>query len=397
MNIKYYDINELLENYEGQYYMIFGQRSNGKSFSVTRYCIDNFFKSGMKEEFSICKRYAEDMKPKIVTTILDDHKEYILEKYNYEIKYYRGKWYVYPSNTDGRIEDCVIMCRGFSISDSDKYKATQYPKVKYIILEEFMSMNSNYLPNEIHLFVNLVSTIFRNRIGCKVFMLGNAIARVSPYTKALGVRLDRMKHGSVLCREFKDDRGYKTSFVIQRCENVDVFNKADNIDKVTYSVFGNNNYGKMITTGEFETGIFRKHIFNLTLKKNLSTCPNNDIAYKIINDEGSVTNIYVVFEGYIYRCIIKYENICCAFEEVEIIDNEDTVTILNTFEYLPNAYNVTNLVNMIWDDNFYPHLKQLKIILSCVLQDRFIVESNEDGQNIIDAFISMGVNQLKTR
>ena len=88
---------------------------------------------------------------------------------------------------------------------------------------------------------------------------------------------------------------------------------------------------------------------------------------------------------------------CCAFEEVEIIDNEDTVTILNTFEYLPNAYNVTNLVNMIWDDNFHPHLKQLKIILSCVLQDRFIVESNEDGQNIIDAFISMGVNQLKKR
>lgn len=394
IDINYYDVNEILEFY-AQYYIIFGQRGNGKSYSVVKNCIDDFFENG--NEFVICKRYEEDMKAKLVSTMLDDHVEYIREKYNHELKYWRGKWYVYPCDTEGKLIDCKIMVHGMSISLSEKYKATQYPKVKTIIFEEFMSMNQNFLNNELNLFVNLVSTVFRNRTDCKVFMLGNAIGRVNPYSKALKVRLDKMKHGTIICREFKDNRGYKTTFVIHRCDNVDVFNTKENVNRVVYNIFGDNGVGSMITSGEFETGVFRKECLNITLKNNLPKVKESRYGfYDLIEDVGYEPRIYIIFEGYIYKTIVYNQlNQVVAFQEVEEVDNTYTTVLVNTMEFLPNCINVVNFNSMNFDNNFY--LKQLKLVLQLVGQDKMIVESNEDGQNVIDALIQCGLIELKSR
>ena len=54
----YYSLDNILK-YEAQYYIIFGERSNGKSYALGKYVLDNYFTKG--EEFVICKRYKEDM------------------------------------------------------------------------------------------------------------------------------------------------------------------------------------------------------------------------------------------------------------------------------------------------------------------------------------------------
>lgn len=393
-NFEYYNIEEILK-YHSQYYIIFGQRGNGKSFSLLRYCIDKFFQEGA--EFVICKRYEEEIKGKIVATMFDDHLEYIREKYGYEVKFYRGKWYVYPTDKEGKLADCITMAYAMSVSSSDKYKGTQYPKVKTIIFEEFMSMNQNFLNNELNLFVNLVSTVFRNRIDCKVFLLGNAIGRVNPYSKAIKVRLDKMEQGSIICREFKDGRGYKTTFTIQRCKNVNVFDTVENVNKVVYNIFGNNGIGNMITTGEFETGIFRKECFNITLKNNtFKIPPSSQGKYEFMEDVGIELPIYIIFEGYIYRTLIYrgYNNLV-AFVEVEEIDNSGVAILVNTMYYLPNCINVVDFNAMDFHNNSY--FKVLREILQLVVQDKFIVEGNTDGQNIVDALIMCGLTELKNR
>ena len=67
-----------------------------------------------------------------------------------------------------------------ALSASTHYKSTQYPFVKNMIFEEFVT-DGLYLQNECNLLMQLVSTVFRNRKDGKVFLIGNTISRVCPY------------------------------------------------------------------------------------------------------------------------------------------------------------------------------------------------------------------------
>ena len=55
--IKWYSLDNILKH-KAQYYIIFGERSNGKSYAVDKYIIDSFFLKG--EQFGFVKRYEED-------------------------------------------------------------------------------------------------------------------------------------------------------------------------------------------------------------------------------------------------------------------------------------------------------------------------------------------------
>ena len=59
----FYDIEHLIKEYpDVQYYVAFGERSNGKTFSALKYAIRRFFKHG--EQFAYVRRFGEDVKPK---------------------------------------------------------------------------------------------------------------------------------------------------------------------------------------------------------------------------------------------------------------------------------------------------------------------------------------------
>ena len=49
-NIKWYSLDNILK-YDAQYYIIYGERSNGKSYAVDKYIIDKFFKDGKQFAF----------------------------------------------------------------------------------------------------------------------------------------------------------------------------------------------------------------------------------------------------------------------------------------------------------------------------------------------------------
>ena len=57
--IKWYSLDNILK-YDSQYYIIMGERSNGKTYAVCKYLIDQFFKHG--KQFAYVKRYEEDIK-----------------------------------------------------------------------------------------------------------------------------------------------------------------------------------------------------------------------------------------------------------------------------------------------------------------------------------------------
>ena len=297
-NIKWYSLDNILKN-DCQYYIIFGERSNGKSYAVDKYIIDNFFLKG--EQFGFIKRYEEDIKSKYMSEVFNHLEEYILNEYNHRIKFYRGQWLLYEDGTEGKISECKIFGYAFSLANVNRTKATSYPYITTLLFEEFMSIDCRYLDDEINLLLNLVSTVGRYRTNLKIFMLANAISKYSPYSSALNIKLHRIKKGDIILKEYKDKKGFKTRFAIERSENVNVFDNIDNKDKIVYNIFGSSGVGGMITSGDFETHKYKERIDNITFNE---FKVNGDIT---INKKDKIP-FYIRYEDYYYTLNIFYSN-----------------------------------------------------------------------------------------
>ena len=373
-NIKWYSLDNILKN-DCQYYIIFGERSNGKSYAVDKYIIDNFFLKG--EQFGFIKRYEEDIKSKYMSEVFNHLEEYILNEYNHRIKFYRGQWLLYEDGTEGKISECKIFGYAFSLANVNRTKATSYPYITTLLFEEFMSIDCRYLDDEINLLLNLVSTVGRQRTNLKIFMLANAISKYSPYSSALNIKLHRIKKGDIILKEYKDKKGFKTRFAIERSENVNVFDNIDNKDKIVYNIFGSSGVGGMITSGDFETHKYKERIDNITFNE---FKVNGDIT---INKKDKIP-FYIRYEDYYYKIYLKYSNkYILAFREVEKekikegflinggIVGSDIININNVIMF--NAYN--DNINTI-----------LNIIVSCMRLKDFIVLSDDDGENVVNGF-----------
>ena len=60
---KYYTLNAILQ-YNADYNVIYGERSNGKTTAVLDYALDDHVKSGYKNQLAIIRRWEEDYKGK---------------------------------------------------------------------------------------------------------------------------------------------------------------------------------------------------------------------------------------------------------------------------------------------------------------------------------------------
>lgn len=380
--IKWYRLDNILKN-EGQYYVIIGERSNGKSYALNEYIIDKFFTSG--EQFVYVKRYDEDIKKKYMQEVFPPLKNYILEKYNKRIKFYQGQWLCYDEGSSGKLSECEVMGFAMSLAQANRYKGTSYPNVTTILFEEFMSIDCSYLPDEINMFLNLVSTVVRYRTNVKVFMLANTISKYSPYFSALGLKAHRINKGSIVTKMFTDKKGFKTKFVIARTENVNVFDNKNNSEKVVYNIFGNSGVGSMITSGDFEVHSYPKTIDGYTFEE------NKYFGCKFIGKQYKTT-LVIRFEDYYFRIYLIDDNVkfITAYREIDVnnINYKNTTHIINGLSPRRGIVNVNNI--MLFNDVDYNKL--FDIVISTIRQKDFIVISDDDGENVINGYRLSGVS-----
>ena len=375
--IKWYSLDNILKK-QGQYYVILGERSNGKSYAMNKYMIDRFFQNG--EEFAYVKRYEEDIKRKYMNEVFTPLQDYIRETYEHEIKFYQGKFLVYPMDTEGKLSQCRTIGTAFSLANVNRTKGTSYPNITTILFEEFMSIDCCYLPDELNLFLNLVSTIVRYRTNVKVFMLANTISKFSPYLSALGLKAHRLNKGEIVSKTYGDKKGFKTKFIIERTENVNVFDNEDNKNKVVYNVFGNSRVGSMITSGEFETHAYPHEIDGYVLDKNVGK------KYK--------TTLVLQFEDYFYRIYLINDHVkyISAFREINksSINNKNTTHIINGSGDFKDIVNISNV--MKYTNDKYNIL--FDVLINTIQQDDFIIQSDDDGENVINGFRLSGLNYI---
>lgn len=201
MKSKFYSLKNILKK-NAQYNVIFGERSNGKTYAALLYGLKEF--CDHEKQTAILRRWREDFTGKRGQTMynaLVSNKE--VEKLTggewTDIYYYGSRWFLckYDPDTGKRIQHEKPLAYGFSLSSMEHDKSTAYPDINTIIFDEFLTRTA-YIPDEFVLFMNTVSTIIRHRTDVKIFMLGNTVNKYCPYFKEMGLRhIKEMQPGDI--------------------------------------------------------------------------------------------------------------------------------------------------------------------------------------------------------
>lgn len=299
MSYKFYSLKNILSK-NAQYNIIIGERSNGKTYAVEEYGIKNYLATG--ETMALIRRWKEDYKGKRGQHMFDALVENdVVKKYSKgefdTITYYNNQWWLakYDSDTNTYIKDSKPFCYGFALSDVEHDKSISFPTVTTIMFDEFLT-RSYYLQDEFIIFMNVLSTIIRQRDNVKIFMLGNTVNKFCPYFQELGLtHIRNMKQGTIDVYSYGDS---KLHVAVEYCDNLNRKSKASDI----YFAF-NNPRLEMIKTGAWELAIYNHLPFKYRPV---------DIMY----------TFFIVFNDNIVQCEIIYKNgdliIYCHLKTTEL-------------------------------------------------------------------------------
>ena len=195
-------------------YMMFSisERGLGKTTCAKMWCVDDFIKRGYR--FAWVRRYntelTGDKKLKIEGCVKDFFKKIkkYYPKHTFEIK---GN----HAMIDGKDAGVFL-----ALSTSQNMKSVDFPNVNKIIFDEFIiKVNKalTYLSDEVELFLDLMSTIFRpmedneddGTRRDRVWLMANAITFANPYFYFFGIKPFK--------QQYSQDR--KRGIVVEQCKN----------------------------------------------------------------------------------------------------------------------------------------------------------------------------------
>lgn len=310
--MKYYSLNKILKK-NAVYNIIFGERSNGKTYACLKYGIVEFCKHG--GQLAIIRRWKEDITGRrasdIFSALTANNEISIISNGQYTgVYYWAGKFYLCNYDNTGKAiynteTDCMGYC--FALSDTEHNKSVSYPKITTIVFDEFLTKHV-YLNDEFVLFMNTVSTIVRQRTNVKIFMLGNTVNKYCPYFQEMGLtHIQNMQQGSIDVYTYGDSQ---LTVAVEYCTST-----AKSKDSNFYFAF-NNPKLHMITSGSWELDIY----------------PHLPIKYKPNN----IQLIYfILFNDRVFQCeIILVSDVMFTYIHEKTTPLQDTTNdLIYTLDY----------------------------------------------------------------
>lgn len=348
---EYYD-DEPITAENATYNIIYGPRSNGKTYKMCRKILDGKFDEGLPSAY--IRRLDEMIKPANLSELFNPHIDYITErsggKYN-GVAYKSRAFYLAKYNLSGdKIDqDREPFCRCYAVNTAETTKGQDAGEVKHVVFDEFITRQF-YLTNEFILFQNLLSSIVRARKGVKIWMIANTVSKYCPYFAEMG--LDRIKDQKQGTIDIYTMGKTATKIAVEYC------GKSAASQKVSeYYCFSNPEL-QMITNGEWEISLYR-HI------------------PKGINDKRPEFEFYVKFDGNLERgALYLYEDspmICFTRKTTEIKDPEKQLIFGDSIDD-PNALHSTTLDGSV--------SRAHALILGLIKQRKTYYGTNEDGEII---------------
>lgn len=315
--MKYYS-PAAIDKKNATYNVIFGERSNGKTYAILLKALKNYVKTG--KQFAYVRRWKEDVIGRRASRLFDGHNanNEVSKLTNGEFSgvfYYAGKLYLCNYDDKGKAvySDLDIIGFLFALSDGEHDKSTSYPNVDLIIFDEFLT-NRLYLQDEFVAFMNTVSTIVRRREDVKIYMLGNTVNKYCPYFKEMGLdNIQKMKQGSI------DVYRYGDSPLIVAVEYCKGSGSTTSAESKKYFAF-NNPKLSMITGGAWELNIY----------------PHLPCKYK---PRDILLTYFIEFADNIYQCeIINVGDLVFTYIHIKTtpIKNGDDLVYSLEFNAAPN-------------------------------------------------------------
>ena len=310
--LKFYSLSNILTK-NADYNIIFGERSNGKTYAALEYGIEQFVASDYQNQTAIVRRFREDIKGKRAETLYNalEANGRIAELTNgeyTEVYYFNGRYYLsnFDENLQKHVPHTKPLAYTFALSEMEHDKSTSYPDITTVIFDEFLTRRY-YLPDEFILFMNVLSTIIRQRNNVKIFMLGNTVNKYCPYFTEMGLKhIGQMEQGTI--DVYKFGQGQLTIAV----EYAATISKNKKSNK--YFCFDDSESVQMIINGAWEMAIY----------------PHLSVKY---DDKDIMFTYFIEFNGNILQCeIVNKDNEYFTYvhEKTTPIKNPDTDLIIAT-------------------------------------------------------------------
>ena len=349
---KFWDIRNILSKH-AKYNVIFGERSNGKTYGVLQYGLEQYFDHGSR--LGIIRRWEEDFRGKQANTMFDALIEngvvHKLSKGKWNsIIYQSHRWYLCKRdlmNPKNVIIDEEPFAYAFALSSDEHYKSSSYPKIRTILFDEFLTRGT-YLPDEFIKFTSILSTIIRLRDDVIIFMCGNTVNQYSPYFVEMGLtNVKNMTRGKI------DLYSYGDSGLTVAVEFSDFPTKEKKSN--VYFAF-NNPKLEMIKSGAWEMDIY----------------PHLPVKYKPKDIEYMY---FIVFDNQTLQCeIINIDDMSFTYihrKTTEIKDNDGYYMVYSQ-ETNPKPNYRKKITKPVYPIE--------KTIVSYFIKDKVFYQDNEVGE-----------------
>lgn len=324
--MSYYSLKNILKK-KAVFNVIFGERSNGKTYSTLKHGLEQYFKDG--SQLAYVRRWKEDITGKrgqaVFSALVENNEIEKLSGGKFTgIHYYTGKFFLCNYDNGKAIySDNDVLGFLFALTDIEHDKSTSYPKVTSVIFDEFIT-NRLYLPDEFVIFMNVISTIVRRREDVTIYMLGNTVNKYCPYFSEMGLNnVQDMQQGTI------DLYSYGESGLTVAVEYCKTSKENQLKESKKYFAF-NNPKLQMITGGAWELAIY----------------PHLPMKYKPID---VLLTYYIEFSDNIYSCeIIEKDGVTFTYVHqkttpIKDLDN----SIIYSLEHNPKPNYNRNILSPV--------------------------------------------------
>ena len=239
--IGYYDIHPMLR-YGAGTIAVWGERSNGKTYSVKQYIKEQLYES-LDNKFVYLRRRQRQITRRLMKKVFEDISDEYEETLG-DVVHFSTESGFYILRDDQIVSIGWPMC----VEDGTIGKGIPWTQVKTIMFEEFLEFDGE-IEDEISKYLNIISTIVRKRDDVQIFMTANTIGggKLSPYFQMLGIDPKKVKQGQ---RGFiKHENGATVAF--HRTGTMGV-QQGGIKERNRYVGFDNNQTVNMMLYGEWE-------------------------------------------------------------------------------------------------------------------------------------------------
>ena len=356
------ELKRMRELYDVPYYILYGERDDGKSYAVKRDAIIDEISKG--NSFVYLRRLHSHIVRKNCLKVFEDIQDEAIKKLGSPICYDSQKGFYIG---EGETERVVGIAR--SIDEVMLYKSIPITNVTVIFFDEFIDYT--YMPDEIPKFLHSISNICRgsNYGKVKIYMCGNTINKYSPYFKLFGIDPNKAKQGEIYYVKHK--LGVSAAFEHTPTKVEDIITKVKYND---YIGFDDNESVNMIMFGEWE----------------YQTCQTKQIDGITWNCMRHFVPIYFTAHTKVYEFTINTDlkvpivfirtiNVQMGKVKDTVKYNlalDDTVRLVSKKGYVPTIKKVNSLVDANTRDKW-------ALVQECLECGRVIFDTVETGSDII--------------